>query len=112
MQRQTTIAKNNEIQRKWYVVDATDKPLGRLASQVAQVPGHKKLPVQFVYGEFDFNIKLEQKAQSQRSSGRIGNIVAFDLGCFCADSTRKFQVEMHHIKPDTCRVERSNRAFR
>ena len=37
MQRQTTIAKANEIQRKWYVIDATDKPLGRLASQVAQV---------------------------------------------------------------------------
>ena len=37
MQRQTTIAKNSEIQRKWYVVDAANKPLGRLASQVAQV---------------------------------------------------------------------------
>ena len=37
MQRQTTIAKNSEIQRKWYVVDATDKPLGRLCTQVAQV---------------------------------------------------------------------------
>ena len=37
MQRQTTIAKANEIQRKWYVIDATDKPLGRLCSQVAQI---------------------------------------------------------------------------
>ena len=37
MQRQTTIAKANEIQRKWYVIDATDKPLGRLCSFVAQV---------------------------------------------------------------------------
>ena len=37
MQRQTTIAKANEIQRKWYVIDAEGKPLGRLASQVAQV---------------------------------------------------------------------------
>lgn len=35
MQRQTTIAKPAEISRKWYVIDATDKPLGRLASQVA-----------------------------------------------------------------------------
>ena len=35
MQRQTTIAKNSEIQRKWYVVDAEGKPLGRLASFVA-----------------------------------------------------------------------------
>ncbi len=35
MQRQTTIAKPNEINRKWYVIDATDIPLGRLASFVA-----------------------------------------------------------------------------
>ncbi len=37
MQRQTTIAKKEDIVRKWYVVDATDKPLGRLASEVAVV---------------------------------------------------------------------------
>ena len=35
MQRQTTIAKPSEISRKWYVIDATDIPLGRLASLVA-----------------------------------------------------------------------------
>ena len=35
MQRQTTIAKPSEISRKWYVIDATDVPLGRLASLVA-----------------------------------------------------------------------------
>ena len=45
MQRQTTIAKANEIQRKWYVIDATDKPLGRLASQVAQVLIGKNKPI-------------------------------------------------------------------
>ena len=44
MQRQTTIAKANEIQRKWYVVDATDKPLGRLVSQVAQILTGKVKP--------------------------------------------------------------------
>ena len=37
MQRQTTIAHANEIQRKWYVIDAEGKPLGRLATQVALV---------------------------------------------------------------------------
>ena len=45
MQRQTTIAKNNEIQRKWFVVDATDKPLGRLATQVAQILIGKNKPI-------------------------------------------------------------------
>ena len=37
MQRQTTIAKKENITRKWYVVDAANKPLGRLASEVAVV---------------------------------------------------------------------------
>ena len=37
MQRQTTMAKPAEIVRKWYVVDAANKPLGRLASEVAEV---------------------------------------------------------------------------
>ena len=35
MNRETTSLKKEEIVRKWYVVDATDKPLGRLASEIA-----------------------------------------------------------------------------
>jgi large subunit ribosomal protein L13 len=33
----TTFVKGSEIQKKWYVVDANGKVLGRLASQVARV---------------------------------------------------------------------------
>ncbi|MBN2288583.1 MAG: 50S ribosomal protein L13 [Candidatus Glassbacteria bacterium] len=33
---QTYSVKNKDIQRKWYVVDATDRVLGRLASEVAR----------------------------------------------------------------------------
>ncbi len=35
--QKTTILKGSEVRRDWYVVDATGKPLGRLASKVAQV---------------------------------------------------------------------------
>ena len=45
MQRQTTIAKTNEIQRKWYIVDAEGKPLGRLASKVAMILTGKNKPI-------------------------------------------------------------------
>ena len=45
MQRQTTIAKSNEIQRKWYVIDAEGKPLGRLASKVAMILTGKNKPI-------------------------------------------------------------------
>jgi len=45
MQKQTTLAKQEELQRKWYVVDAKDIPLGRLASTVAQVLTGKVKPI-------------------------------------------------------------------
>lgn len=45
MQRQTTMAKPLELQRAWYVVDATDIPLGRLASKVAQILMGKTKPI-------------------------------------------------------------------
>ncbi|MBQ9604195.1 MAG: 50S ribosomal protein L13 [Firmicutes bacterium] len=42
--RTTFIAKTAEIDRKWYVVDATDHTLGRLASEVASVLKGKNKP--------------------------------------------------------------------
>lgn len=43
--RTTFIAKEAEIERKWYVVDATDKTLGRFASEVASILRGKKKPI-------------------------------------------------------------------
>tara|TARA_B100000029_G_C17377813_1_gene888532 strand:+ start:275 stop:709 length:435 start_codon:yes stop_codon:yes gene_type:complete len=40
----TSAPKVNEIKRQWYVVDATDKVLGRLASEIAQVLRGKRKP--------------------------------------------------------------------
>jgi len=41
----TFSAKANEVERKWFVVDATDLPLGRLASNVASVIRGKHKPI-------------------------------------------------------------------
>lgn len=40
----TTFLKEAEIDRKWHVVDATGKPVGRLASEVASVLRGKHKP--------------------------------------------------------------------
>lgn len=40
----TYVAKAEGIQRKWYVVDAEGKPLGRLASEVAKILRGKHKP--------------------------------------------------------------------
>ena len=45
MQRQTTIAKAQDIERKWFVIDATALPLGRLASEIAVRLTGKNKPI-------------------------------------------------------------------
>jgi large subunit ribosomal protein L13 len=44
MTQKSYLAKNEEVERKWYVVDATGMSLGRLASQVAKVLQGKHKP--------------------------------------------------------------------
>ena len=44
MQRQTTMMKSSDVNRKWYVIDAKNKPIGRLASEIAQVLTGKNKP--------------------------------------------------------------------
>ncbi len=41
----TYIPSASDIERKWYVVDATDKTLGRLAAEVANVLRGKNKPI-------------------------------------------------------------------
>ncbi|MFS8652698.1 MAG: 50S ribosomal protein L13 [Caldibacillus sp.] len=43
--RTTYMAKPHEIERKWYVVDASGQTLGRLASQVAAILRGKHKPI-------------------------------------------------------------------
>ncbi len=42
--RSTTITKSSDIERKWYVVDATDHTLGRLSSEIAHILKGKHKP--------------------------------------------------------------------
>ena len=44
MQRQTTLAKKETVKRDWYIVDAKDVTLGRLASEVAMILMGKNKP--------------------------------------------------------------------
>lgn len=44
MMNTTYMAKPGEVERKWYIIDATDKPLGRLASEVSHILRGKHKP--------------------------------------------------------------------
>ncbi|MGE5613256.1 MAG: 50S ribosomal protein L13 [Bacillota bacterium] len=59
----TYMAKPGEIRRKWYVVDASGKPLGRLASEVAAILRGKKKPIYTPYvdtGDYVIVINAEK----------------------------------------------------
>lgn len=43
--KETFFAKNETVTRKWYVVDATDKTVGNVATQVAQILRGKHKPI-------------------------------------------------------------------
>jgi large subunit ribosomal protein L13 len=45
MNAKTYTARESEIERRWYVVDATGQTLGRLATQVARVLEGKNKPI-------------------------------------------------------------------
>ncbi len=44
MNRQTYLAKNNEVERQWQHIDATDQVLGRLATRIAMTLMGKDKP--------------------------------------------------------------------
>ncbi len=43
--RTTQMAKAHEVERKWYIVDAAGKPLGRVATEVARLLRGKHKPI-------------------------------------------------------------------
>jgi large subunit ribosomal protein L13 len=44
MNKTTVFVRKEDIERKWYIVDATDKTLGRLASRIAHILRGKHKP--------------------------------------------------------------------
>jgi len=40
----TYMAKSSEVEKKWYIIDASDKPLGRVAARVAAILRGKHKP--------------------------------------------------------------------
>lgn len=97
----TYMPKGQEIDRKWYVVDATDKPLGRLASEIAKILRGKNKPIYTPHADTgDFVIvinaskvkltgkKLEQKMY-RHHTGYPGGLKEVPYAQFLAKSPEK-----------------------
>ena len=92
MQPRTYMAKPGEIDRKWYVVDAEGKTLGRLASAIAEILRGKHKPVYTPHvdtGDFVIVVnaskvvltgKKDEQKMFYRHSGRPGGLKAVPYG--------------------------------
>lgn len=99
--RTTYMAKPNEVERKWYVVDAEGKTLGRLASEVASLIRGKHKP-QFTphvdLGDFVIVINAEKIELSGNKltdkvyyhhTGHVGGIKSITAGKLRAEKPVK-----------------------
>lgn len=81
----TTLAKKEELERKWFVVDASDKILGRMAVRIANVLRGRHKPIYTPHidaGDFVVVVnaekvaltgKKEEQKQYMFYSGYVGN---------------------------------------
>ena len=63
----TFMAKPDEVERKWYVIDATGLPLGRLASETAKILRGKNKPIYTPYvdtGDYVIIVNADKVAVS------------------------------------------------
>jgi large subunit ribosomal protein L13 len=73
----TFMAKPGEIKGNWYVVDATDKVLGRLASKIAMVVQGKNKPTYTPHVDTgDFVIVLN--ADKIRVTGKKADVIQYE----------------------------------
>ncbi|MZQ74838.1 MAG: 50S ribosomal protein L13 [Peptoclostridium sp.] len=102
------IAKPSEVQRKWYVVDAKGKTLGRLTSQIAMVLMGKNKPTYTPHvdgGDFVIvlnagEVKLTGKKLDQKlyryHTGYVGNLQEIPYRRLMAEKPE--EVIMHAVK--------------
>ena len=98
----TLSGKESQIDRKWYVVDATDQPLGRLASRVATVLRGKHRPDYTPHadvGDFVVIVNAEKvrltgnkasKSVHYRHSGSPGGLTSRTYGEEIASAPDRF----------------------
>lgn len=67
------MAKRENVERKWYVIDATDKHLGRLAVQVARILSGKHKPTYTPHvdcGDFVIVVNAEKVGLTGKKRGQ------------------------------------------
>ena len=110
----TFMAKPGQVERKWYVIDAAGKPLGRVAAEAAVLLRGKHKPTFTPHVDCGDNViiincaqavltgkKLEQK-KWQRHTGWIGNMKTTVYGTLMAQRpTKAMELAVGGMIPNT-----------
>lgn len=112
--RQTYMAKKNEVERNWVLVDATDVPLGRLSAVVASILRGKNKPTFTPHvdtGDFVVVINADKVALTgkkasdkiyHRHSGYPGGLKSISAGDLREKNSRKLvELSVKGMLPDT-----------
>lgn len=71
----TYMPKAGEISRKWYVIDATDKPLGRVAAAAASILRGKNKPTFAPHADCGDNVIIVNCAKAVLTGKKLENKV-------------------------------------
>ena len=110
----TFMAKAGQVERKWYVIDAAGKPLGRVAAEAAVLLRGKHKPTFTPHVDCGDSViiincaeavltgkKLEQK-KWQRHTGWIGNLKTTKYGTLMAQRpTKAMELAVGGMIPNT-----------
>ena len=110
----TFMAKPGQVERKWYVIDAAGKPLGRVAAEAAVLLRGKHKPTFTPHVDCGDNViiincaqavltgkKLEQK-KWQRHTGWIGNLKTTKYSTLMAQRpTKAMELAVGGMIPNT-----------
>ena len=96
----TYMEKAGQVERKWYVIDAAGKPLGRVAAQVAVLLRGKHKPTFTPHAILTGN-KAEKKFW-YRHTGWIGGLKAVQYKTLMANRPEKaMELAVYGMIPDT-----------
>ena len=73
----TFMAKASEIERKWYIIDAEGKPLGRVAAQAASILRGKHLPTFTPHADCGDHVIIVNAAKAILTGNKEGQKVYY-----------------------------------
>jgi large subunit ribosomal protein L13 len=106
----TTFVKEAEVERRWYVIDATGKPAGRLAVQICNIMRGKNKPVFAPHVDTgDFVVVIN--AEKVKLSGNKEELKVYKHYTGYPDGLRQFPAKMIREKDPTRIVKQAVRGM-